>query len=500
MAASIEWRLVTTYSLRKSSPDKTRADLVVIGLTAGPQGPQVAAGGEPVADAWGRTWTALLSSLGATGKAGEALRLPTGGKLKAAALLLVGLGSETDAESLRRAAGVASRNVGNAASVVVALPAEDAAGVRAVTEGWLLGGYSYRADGEGAAEVAFLTDAARQKEAVAALEEARLVSTYVDQARTWVNTPPNQLRPPSFADEVAALHKREKRKSVTLTVLDEKELADLGCGGILGVGGGSEAPPRLVKLEYRPKDAAGHVALVGKGITFDSGGLSIKPSNGMATMKMDMAGAASVVAATYALAALEVPVAVTAYAPMAENMVSGEAMRPGDVITMYGGRTVEVHNTDAEGRLVMADALAMAAETDADVVLDIATLTGACILALGDRITGVFGDDDTTAEVLAAAERSGEPMWRLPVPEATRERIRTESQIADLMQHIFVRWGSASWAAGFVWEFAGDKPFAHLDIAGPAWNGAAAWGHTPAGATGAGIRTLIEVVRSRAER
>ncbi len=201
----------------------------------------------------------------------------------------------------------------------------------------------------------------------------------------------------------------------------------------------------------------------------------------MATMKYDMGGAAAVIAATFAIAALELPVAVTTYAPMAENMVSGSAMRPGDVLTMFNGKTVEVTNTDAEGRLILADALAMAAVDEPDAIIDVATLTGPCIVALGEKVAGVFGDDETTAAVSDAAAASGELLWRLPIPDETREAVRTESKIADVLQHNWVRWGSALFAAAFLEEFVDDRPWAHLDIAGPAWNTGGAWGHVHAG-------------------
>ena len=211
----------------------------------------------------------------------------------------------------------------------------------------------------------------------------------------------------------------------------------------------------------------------------------------MATMKYDMGGAAGVLAATFAIAELGLPVAVTTYAPMAENMVSGDAMRPGDVLTMYDGQTVEVTNTDAEGRLVLADALGMAAEGDHDVIIDVATLTGPCITALGEKVAGLFGDDGTTTAVAAAAEVSGEMLWRLPIPDESRESVRTESKIADVLQHNWVRWGSALFAAAFLAEFVGDKPWAHLDVAGPAYNKGGPWGHVPSGATGYAIATLV---------
>ncbi|MGI9156200.1 MAG: leucyl aminopeptidase [Marmoricola sp.] len=497
---------MTTYSLRQGNPEKTRADVVVIGVAQGNgrrQEPVVAPGGEAVAQAYGRKFAPLLASMGVTGRSGEVTRVPTGGAISSPVLLLVGMGDRAalTTEKVRRAAGVAARNIGNAASVALALPAGDAAHVRAVAEGFLTGSYSFSGDRsedtlKSVAEVAILSESARRKDCVEALASAQVVVKYADLARDWVNLPANQFSPADFADAVRAID-RSRKPAVAVTVLGETELAELGCGGILGVGMGSDNPPRLVRLDYRPADAVGHVALVGKGITYDSGGLTIKTGPGMVTMKCDMAGAASVVAATYAIAELGIPVSVTTWAPMAENMISGRAMRPGDVLRMYGGKTVEVLNTDAEGRLVLADALAMAAESGAASIVEVSTLTGPCVVALGDRIAGLFGDDATVADVQSAADVTGELMWRLPIPEETSERVRTESKLADLLQHNWVRWGSALWAAAFLKEFVDGRPFAHLDVAGPAYNSGSAWGHVPSGGTGYSIPTLVEYVAAR---
>jgi len=507
----LAWPVVTTYTLRKGSPARTRADLVIIGVARTKKGDLVACpGAEDVAAAYGRRFKPLLSSMGFGGDAGEVLRVPTAGTLKAGQLLVVGLGprEQLTLEKVRRAAGVAARNAGNAASVALALPAEDADHVRAVADGFLSGTYTYRAykskgDDSSVAEVAILSEAARRQDAIAALDTAKAVGDLFARARTWVNTPPNDLTPELFADSVVALAEarakgRSRRARVEVEVLGVEELTEMGCGGILGVGLGSANPPRLVKLTWRPEDPRGHVALVGKGITYDSGGLTIKPGSSMKTMKYDMGGAAAVIAATFAVADLDLPVAVTTWAPMAENMVSGAAMRPGDVLTMRNGKTVEVTNTDAEGRLILADALALAVEEDPDSVIDVATLTGPCIVALGDKIAGLFGDDATTTSLEQAAATSGEMVWRLPIPDETREAVRTESKIADVLQHNWVRWGSALFAAAFLEEFVDGTPWAHLDIAGPAYNEGGAWGHVPTGATGYGIPTLVEYVAALA--
>ncbi|GAA5152271.1 leucyl aminopeptidase [Nocardioides marinquilinus] len=502
---------MTTYALRSASPAKTRADAVVVGVLRGPSGPTLAPGGDEVASAYGRRLAPLLATLGVTGKAGEVVKLPTSKTISSPVLLLAGLGDEVTPGTARRAAGVAARAATNAASVALALPADSAALVRAVTEGWALGGYTFTSykrqpDGERtdrAGEVVVLSPLARKKDVVAAFEEAQVVSAAVAQARDWVNTPPNDLRPPSFADAVVEARRGHGRSrgagSLKVEVLDEKRLAELGCGGILSVGRSSDAPPRLVRLDYEPKGAVAHLALVGKGITFDSGGLSIKPAAGMKEMKSDMAGAAAVVAATFAIADLGLPVRLTTYASLAENMVSGDASRPGDVVTMYGGTTVEILNTDAEGRMVLGDALVMAQEAEPDVVLDVATLTGHMVMALGDRVAGVLGDEKVVADVLAASEAAGEEHWPMPIPAMMEERIRS-SKIADLAQHDWIRWGGGLYAAAFLREFTGGLPWAHLDIAGPAFNSGGPWGQVTSGGTGFAVATLVEYARSLATR
>jgi len=495
---------VTTYTLRSASPAKTKCDAVVVGVVQTPKGPALADGADEVGKAYGRKLRPLLSTLGVTGKSGEAVKVPTAGTLASPLMVLVGLGKKVDHVAVRRAAGVAARSVSNAASVAVALPAAEPELVRAVTEGHLLGGYAfttYKKDSspKGPGEVVVLSEIARRKEAVAAFEEAQVVARAVAVTRDWVNTPPGDLTPPAFADAVLAatkeLTKGRGAPKIAITVHDEQSLAELGCGGILGVGAGSSAAPRLVELTYAPKGATKHLALVGKGITFDSGGLTIKPAASMNEMKSDMAGAAAVVQATYAIATLGLPIKVSTFVPMAENMVSGSAVRPGDVLTQYGGTTVEVLNTDAEGRLILADALVRATEQKPDVILDVATLTGHMVVALGDRVSGVMGSTDVVADVLAAAATAGEEMWPMPIPEAMGDRIRS-SKVADLSQHDWIRWGGGLYAAAFLREFTGGLPWAHLDIAGPSFNSGGPWGHTTAGGTGVAVGTLIDYART----
>ncbi len=498
---------MTSYILRKGAAERTGTDVVVVGVVSSDKGPSLAPGGEGVAEAYGRRLKPMLSMLGVTGKPGQTATVPTSGTLKAPVLVLVGMGRDVTHDAVRRAAGAAARCLNNAASVALALPATDAELVRAVTEGYALGAYSFdtyrsAAPADRPGEVVVLSDQSRQVAVSAAFEQAQVVAAAVARTRDWVNTPPGDLTPPLFADAIVAAEKGRPRGAakVTVTVLDEEELAASECGGILGVGRGSDSPPRLVRLSYEPDGATRHLALVGKGITYDSGGLSIKPGASMTTMKMDMAGAASVVSATLAIADLGLPVRVTAFAPLAENMINGSATRPGDVLTMYRGKTVEVLNTDAEGRLVLADALGHALEQEPDLVVDVATLTGACVMALGDRVAGLFGnDDDLVREVAAAADRAGEAVWHMPIPDEMGEKVRGNSKIADLAQHNTERWGGACYAAAFLREFVDDLPWAHLDIAGPGYNDKSAYGHVTAGGTGASVATLVELARHLAE-
>jgi leucyl aminopeptidase len=313
--------------------------------------------------------------------------------------------------------------------------------------------------------------------------------------RDLVNTPPNALPPAALAEAgkaaVAGL-------PVKVRIWDEAALRREGCGGILAVGQGSTNPPRLLRLEYAPAGASRHLALVGKGITFDTGGISIKPAASMDEMKADMAGAAAVIGAVKAIAELGIPIRVTGWVPTAENMPSGTAQRPGDVITMYGGKTVEVLNTDAEGRLILADALGLAAEEQPDLVIDVATLTGAQRIALGARTAGVMAnDDDARTAVCAAAERAGEQMWPMPLPDDLRPAL--DSATADIA-NIGDRLGGMLSAGVFLREFVpADQPWVHIDIAGPAFNEKGAYGYTPKGGTGAAVRTFVQVAAEMAD-
>jgi leucyl aminopeptidase len=475
---------------------------VVVGAWKTARGVALADGAEDVAGAFGRSLRPLLSTLGFTGTAGEVSRVPTAGKLATPLLVLVGLGERprdraAQLLAVRRAAGDSARSTANAASVALALPADDPGLVRNVLEGYLLGGYVFsryqaKKPDKRAGTVTVLSPVARRQEAASAFAEAQVVAQAVHGVRDWVNTPAGDLTPPVFAAEIS---KAAKGTPVKATVLDEGKLADLGCGGLLGVGRGSSAPPRLVELRYAPAEPVAHLALVGKGITFDSGGLSIKTAAGMETMKCDMAGAATVAQATLAIARLGLPVRVTAYACLAENMVSGSSMRPGDVITIYGGKTVEVLNTDAEGRLVLADGLVRAVEQEPDVIIDVATLTGHMMQALGGRVGAIFGNDEVVESVVEAGHESGEKHWPMPMPQDVVDRVHA-SPIADLAQHDWNRWGGGLFAAAFLREFTGTRPWAHLDIAGPGFHKGAATGHWTSGGTGFALTTLVDYARA----
>jgi leucyl aminopeptidase len=321
------------------------------------------------------------------------------------------------------------------------------------------------------------------------------VAGAVHLARDWVNTPPSDLPPGRFADAAVAA---ARAAGLDVEVFDEGALAAGGYGGILGVGQGSVNPPRLVRIRYRPRKAARHLALVGKGITFDSGGLSLKPPQAMEWMKSDMGGAAAVIAAVTAIARLRLPVQVTVWAPMAENMPSGTAQRPSDVLTAYGGKTIEVLNTDAEGRLILADALVAASAEKPDVMVDAATLTGAQLVALGSRTAAIMSNDDALRDrVFDAANRAGEAMWPMPLPEELRKSM--DSEVADIA-NMGDRYGGMLVAGLFLQEFVGEGlRWAHLDIAGPAFNDGSAFGYTPKGGTGAAVRTLVQIADDLAE-
>ncbi len=501
--------MTTALQTTETSALQTQADALIVGVIKGPDGPVLAPGAQDVDAALGGTLAATLAALGATGAAGEVTRIASGGAVPAPLIVAAGLGPAPDEPSpqfpslhaLREAAGAGVRALaGKAARVAVSLPARDAPEAEAVALGALLGGYSfnrYRADPKPAPEaVVVISGDGASYSSSEASKRATVLADAVSLVRDLVNTSPADLYPETFAAEAERV---ARASGLDIDVLDEKALADGGYGGIAGVGQGSVHPPRLVRLSYARPGAAKTVVLVGKGITFDSGGLSLKPPKSMETMKSDMSGAAAVLGALQAVAALQPDVNVIGYMPLAENMPGGRAQRPSDVIKIYGGKTVEVLNTDAEGRLVLADALARGIEDGPDVVVDVATLTGAQLVALGPRIAGVMANDEQfCGEVVDAARRAGESAWPMPLPDELRKGL--DSTVADLANITPDRNGGMLVGGLFLREFIPDGVrWAHVDIAGPAFNEAEAYGYTPKGGTGAAVRMLVQVALDAAE-
>ncbi len=491
---------MTTNPLTTSSESarSVAADALIIGLIQGPDGPLLAPGAEDADGALGGSLATTASALGATGKQDEITKLPTGGGLAAPLIVAVGLGTpdaevQPSAEALRRGAGAAVRalTATKAGSVAVALPAADDAQVEAVALGALLGRYTftrYRAgENASAPDLTVLTSAAGAEQAAA---RARVLAAAMSLTRDMVNTSPSHLYPETFAEQAAQV---AGAAGLDFEVLDEQALADGGYGGITGVGQGSSRPPRLVRLAYKHPDATKTVVYVGKGITFDSGGLSLKPSASMEAMKSDMSGAAAVLAALQAIAELGPAVNVVGYLPLAENMPGGNAQRPSDVITIFGGKTVEVLNTDAEGRLVMADVIARSEQDTPHLLIDVATLTGAQLVALGTRIAGVMANDDAVRDgVVDSARRAGERVWPMPLPEELRKGL--DSAVADIANVAGDRFGGMLVAGLFLKEFVPDGVrWAHVDIAGPAFHEGEPYGYTPKGGTGAAVRMLVQV-------
>jgi len=484
--------------------DIAGADVVAIPVRTGDDGPQAGPGGAEVAAAFGINPAAVLERKQGKGEVGEVIAVPLADRDTSTSVdevLFVGVG-DGDVTAHRRAGAALARRVKTrahlATSVVDAAGAEE---VRAFAEGLLLGSYSFSlrsgAPKQSAVRKVTLT-ARRAASREAALDKARVTASAVWLARDLANTPSN-VKTPAWLGSRARRIARET--GLDVRVWDERELARDGFGGLVGVGQGSARPPRLIQLSYAPPDAGPrtpHVVLVGKGITFDTGGLSLKPRDSMVPMKADMAGGAVVMAVLGSLPALGTGVRVTGLVAAAENLPSGSALRPGDVLTQYGGKTVEVLNTDAEGRLVLADALAYAdAELDPDVVVDVATLTGAATLALSRRIGALFATDERlAAALLEAGEAGGDRLWRMPLVEDYRQAI--ESPIADLahVPHDKKFQAGAITAALFLREFVGDRPWAHLDIAGPGKVDFEEHEITKGG-TGFGVRVLLRWLESR---
>ena len=399
--------------------------------------------------------------------------------------IYVGIGdSKPDASTTRKLAGKLARAISHLDHAVIDMNLEHP---QAFFEGLLLGGFDQRLYGSKELDQ---TKLQVSNEYQAPMQQAIEIADAVNHTRKIINTPGNHMYPEAVANLASGL------ESLEVEIWDEQKLVEENCGGILAVGQGSERPPRLVKI-HKPGTGK-KIALVGKGITFDTGGLSIKPSEGMVGMKYDMAGAATVLGVMQVLAKAETSSDVTAYLCLAENMPSGRATRPGDVITIRNGKTVEVLNTDAEGRLVLADGLSLASEQNPDMIVDVATLTGAAVIALGNRYVGAMGNEGAVKQVQSAAEKAGELVWHMPLPEELAELL--ESDIADLMNvKIGNKAGGMLIAGQFLSQFVaktdGEQiPWVHLDIAGAANNSSSPYDYTPKGASGVMIRTLLELI------
>jgi leucyl aminopeptidase len=490
---------VTTFKTSTQSAREVAADLLVVPVFTG----------EDVAP--GLRETGLVDTYAAsrlTGKKGESLLVTRrrGDRFAAEAVLLVGVGPKDGFElttmrrALAKAVAGAHRFPRVATTFAQAFPVRQASdAVQAAVEAIGLGAYRFdrykKPSGDPKLVRATVLVSSRwdAKAVTRAAKTGQIVVDAVCWARDLVNTPAGDLPPAAIAKEAQAM---AKAAGLTCKVWTEAQLKQGGFGGILGVGQGSVNPPRMIELRYMGAGKTTPIALSGKGIAFDSGGLSIKDSGGMETMKCDMGGAASILATMQVIARLKPKINVIAAIPCSENMPSGTAQKPGDVITHRGGTTSEVLNTDAEGRLILADALAYLAEQGPSCIIDTATLTGACVVALGTDITGAFGNDDVLAQELAAAGTAvGEPIWQMPLWDDYRPLI--ESKVADI-KNTGKRYGGAITAAWFLAEFVGDTPWVHLDIAGPAF-AEAATDLGPAGATGVPVRALVRFLLDRAE-
>jgi leucyl aminopeptidase len=473
----------------ESAVEATDVDAIAVRTTPGERGAVTGPDVAQLSVHLGVDLAAHLAREKAKGKAGEVVSLPLA-QDQPRLVLFVGVGDAT-ADDLRAAGAALGRRCREVASVTTTVcSGADAAGVRAFVEGVLLATYSFSVKSEQKPTTLERVAIEHHGDAGDALGRGLATARAVRLARDLTNTPSLQKSPAWLAESAAQM---ARAVDVDVKVRDEKALAAESFGGITSVGVGSSRPPRLIELNWRPHGARTHVVLVGKGITFDSGGLSIKSADGMVPMKTDMAGGAAVIAVMSALGALGVRARVTGLVPAAENMPSGSALRPGDVIRQYGGTTVEVLNTDAEGRLVLADALAYAdTRLRPDVIVDLATLTGAATLGLGRVHGALYATDDLLAgELVAAAHVGGESVWRMPLVEDYRASL--DSSVADLRNvsdpRARVSGGSIT-AALFLREFTGGRRWAHLDIAGPARSDKDD-GATTRGGTGYGVRLLL---------
>jgi leucyl aminopeptidase len=489
---------VAQLTISNRSAADTAGDALVVAVVAGDDGPSLA----PGHDLPRKTVTHLksvMADLELAAKPGEVTTLAAVPGVSAKLVVLAGVGSLGEApdvealEEVRTGFGAAVRALAKKKKAVVVVPGTDVALVSAVAEGVALGAYATSKAGaqstDAVESVALVGpgDAASRR----AVKRAAALGRAVAYTRDLVNLPPNLLYPETFVD---SLGERTKGTKVKLTSYDLKQLRAGGFGGTVGVGQGSVNEPRIAVLTYSPSRPKASIAFVGKGITFDSGGLCIKPAGSMVTMKSDMAGAAAVAGAVLAIAELGLPITVTGYLGLAENMPSASAQRPSDVVTMRGGTTVEVLNTDAEGRMVLGDCIALASESSPDAIVDIATLTGAQVIALANTAAVMGNDDALRGRVVDAAQSAGEAVWPMPLPKQLRPAL--DSINADLA-HKGGPEGGMLTAGIFLGEFVGDGiPWSHMDIAGPSFNDKAPDGYSPKGGTGFGVRTLVALAES----
>jgi leucyl aminopeptidase len=442
------------------------------------------------------------------GKLNEVTVIHSLGKLPAARVVVLGLGKrdELSCDRVRMAVGEAcrrlqQRGISRAATVALGAGISVDVAAQAVTEGALLGSYSFRRHMTKEAEhgeLKQLTIVEADETKLPLLQQGsykgRVLAEATKLARDMVNEPANYMTPSRMAEVAASL---AQTYGLELEVLEREQMRELGMGVLLGVTQGSRQPPKFIVLHYRRDDSAQiDLALVGKGITFDSGGISIKPSEGMEEMKSDMAGGAVVMAVISAVAQIKPKINVVAIAPCTENLPSGEALKPGDVLTAMNGKTIEIISTDAEGRLILADALSYANKLGAKRIVDVATLTGACHIALGNDCSGVFGNNQELVDkLIAASVDAGELMWQLPLYEQAKEQLKSE--VADI-KNVGGKWGGAITAAHFLAEFAGNTPWVHLDIAGTSLSEKDR-GYIVKGATGVAVRTLVNLALSLAK-
>jgi leucyl aminopeptidase len=486
---------------------RIEADAIVVNLFEGVEQPSGATAA--VDKALDRTISSLISRGGVSGKFGEVNIVHTFGRLPARIVAIAGLGRREDfnVDRIRGVTGEFCRvlrkvNCHNIATILHGGGiggVEPGTSAQAITEGALLGLYSFskykKPEYENMKEMLIVV---REEETVPILERAidkgKLIAEAVNLARDMGNEPANYMTPTQMAEtakEIASKH------TLQIKVFDQEDMEAMDMGALLGVAKGSNQPPKLIILSYRGDESSEKaLGFLGKGITFDSGGISIKPSEGMADMKDDMAGAAAVMTALGAIAQLKPKINVTAIIPVTENLPSGTALKPGDVLKAMNGKTIEVISTDAEGRLILADALSYAQKLGLSPLVDLATLTGACRVALGLLYSGLFGNDQNLVDkILRAAERTGEKMWHMPMPGEYREQIKSE--IADV-KNTGNRYGGAITAALFLAEFVDSTPWVHIDIAGPRLSNKES-GYIVKGATGFGVRMLIELALNEAE-